>query len=184
MNIRHITTIILAITIALIALSYALFNGEETPQNIATRQELKPIPNFSFTSTSGENYTIDQFRGKTVILNFWATWCTPCIIEFPKLLKFAKQDPENIILLALSVDEDPNVIDKVFAKASASFKENLQLENVIIGIDSDKSISKDIFGTTTYPETYIITPDMKIKTKIKGAKNWLRPEIKRMVYDY
>ncbi len=181
--------IIIMLSLAGIAVAFVLWDRFSTPKgmveiNASTQQkELNPAPDVSFKGINGKGYTLEQFKGKTVILNFWATWCSPCLIEFPQLLELAKQDQENIVFIALSVDEDPKAIEDMFSKAGKSFKENLKLENVIIGIDSDKLISKDIFGTIRYPETYIITPDAKIKSKIKGARNWLSVETTRIIYN-
>ncbi len=161
--------------------SAPLSSSSASSSNI--KNNLKPAPDISFKSIDGKNYTLKQFEGKTIILNFWATWCTPCIIEFPQLLDLAEEEQDELIFIALSVDENVDIVTNMFSRASKDFQEKLQQDNVIIGMDSDKSISKGLFGTVKYPESYIITPDLKIKHKIKGARNWLNLETKRMLYN-
>lgn len=141
----------------------------------------KTVSNASFTDIKGNSYTLHEYKGRIIVLNFWATWCPPCIIEFPQLLELANREQDNITLITLSVDDNPADIIKFLNTLSAENQAHLTLGNVIIGLDTDKSISKNLFGTTMYPETFIIDKDLIIKHKIEGITDWLGIDIQRLL---
>lgn len=131
------------------------------------------IPNLSFTSIEGEAISLYDFKGKVVLVNFWATWCAPCIVEFPPLLELAHMKKDQIVLVALSVDEDPTKIEPFLKQHNL----NIAPKNVIIAHDQNKAISQDIFQTVLYPETYIIGPDLTLQKKIVGLIDWTGDDI-------
>ena len=141
----------------------------------------KTVSNASFTDIKGNSYTLHEYKGRIIVLNFWATWCPPCIIEFPQLLELANREQDNITLITLSVDENPEDITKFLNTLSAENQAHLTLGNVIIGLDTDKSISREIFKTTMYPETFIIDKNLTIKHKIEGITDWLGINIQRLL---
>ena len=169
------------IFICVIALGgvFAFWDMASSPQTQPV--SLQPAPDASFQDTNGKRYTLQQFKGKVIILNFWATWCMPCIVEFPQLLELAKRQQDHVVFVALSVDENPEDIGVFFKKLPEETQKNLALGNVVIGLDPDKHISKNLFGTTMYPETYIIDEDMMIRRKIRGVTDWLAPAFIRSI---
>ncbi|PCI99493.1 MAG: hypothetical protein COB14_06345 [Alphaproteobacteria bacterium] len=142
---------------------------------------VKTVTNASFTDIKGNSYTLHEYKGRIIILNFWATWCPPCIIEFPKLLELANREQDNITLITLSVDDNPADIMKFLKTLPAESQAHLTLGNVIIGLDTDKSISREIFKTTMYPETFIIDKNLTIKHKIEGITDWLGIDVQRLL---
>ncbi len=173
--------IILIITLlgGLLALqdSFSPPKGMISTKNITAETVSDPI----FKDINGNQHNLHQYKGKTIVLNFWATWCPPCVVEFPQLLQLANQEQENITLITLSVDEDPTSIERFFKTLPKESQEHLKLNNVVIGLDTDKSISKDIFKTTMYPETFIINKNLVIKHKIEGITDWLGIEMQRLI---
>ncbi len=121
-------------------------------------------PDFSFKTLQGQPKKLSDFDGKVVVLNFWASWCAPCIIEFPQLLTLAEQQKNKMVLLAISLDEDPKALKRFLAQMKKT-----NASSVIIGRDQDKKISRDLFQTVKLPETFLITPNRKIAEKIIGA---------------
>ena len=128
-------------------------------------------PAFSFKDINGKEHSRASFSGKTVILNFWASWCAPCVVEFPKLMTLAKDNP-RITLIALSSDSDDLKV-RSFIKRHAP-----KSDNVIIARDDKRHITADIFNTYKLPETLIISPSGIIARKIVGDTDWNGKEIK------
>jgi cytochrome c biogenesis protein CcmG, thiol:disulfide interchange protein DsbE len=135
---------------------------EEYIINVTSQQ---PIPDFFWTGMNGKNYAISEFKGKVIVLNFWATWCAPCVIEFPMMVELAKKKNPEAVFLFISVDEDQDTIRRFLKK----YGDEENAKNVFIGWDRNKEISMDLFGTVKLPETYLITPSMMISEKIIGA---------------
>lgn len=173
----RLNIIILTVTILLgLGLTFwldrsSLPASQNSPATAAESISGDTIPDFTFTDLSGSSHTSGDFRGKTVILNFWATWCAPCIIEFPKLVKLAAEN-KDIILIALSSDIGDENIHKFLKKYPAKGR------NIIIARDNKRHITTDIFNTYKLPETIIISPSGKMVKKIVGDTDWNGQEIK------
>lgn len=120
-----------------------------------------------FTVSDGHNKVhLADYRGKVVLLNFWATWCPPCIQELPSLLALQKQMPE-VVVLAVSIDED----DQAYRKFLVDHNVNL------ITVRDGAQTSNAKYNTEAYPETYIIDQQGVIRRKFIGATDWTQPEI-------
>jgi cytochrome c biogenesis protein CcmG, thiol:disulfide interchange protein DsbE len=123
-------------------------------------------PDFTIND-GGQTVRLDQYRGKTVVLNFWASWCPPCLEEFPSLMQLQQQLP-NVVVLAVSFDTD--------ADAYHRYLIDNHLANMVIALDLSQK-SNLAFGTTRPPETYIIDAQGRIRRKFIGAQDWTSPEI-------
>ena len=122
-------------------------------------------PGFTVTD-SDRKISLDAFRGKVVVLNFWATWCPPCIEELPTLIAMQRRLP-NVVVLAVSTDED--------ATAYRQFVTDNHIDLLTVRDGAKKSSA--MYGTFRYPETYIIDQDGVLRRKFIGAQNWMSPEI-------
>ncbi len=121
-----------------------------------------------FTITDGQKtVTLSQFRGKPVVLNFWATWCPPCIEEVPSIVALQKDMGNKVVVLAVSIDVDND--------AYRNFTEK-RMPGVLTVRDGDQRASS-LFGTFGWPETYIIDRNGVIRRKFIGAQDWTSPEI-------
>lgn len=129
----------------------------------------KVAPDFSindgFTSVKLSNY-----RGKVVLLNFWATWCGPCVAEMPSLLRFHRDNPD-ITVIAVSIDEDPG--------AYANFIRNRHVN--LITVRDPNQTAANLFQTDMWPETYVIDRKGVIRRKFVGATDWSDPEIRTYI---
>jgi cytochrome c biogenesis protein CcmG/thiol:disulfide interchange protein DsbE len=123
-------------------------------------------PNFSITD-AGRTVTLSQFRGKTVVLNFWATWCPPCVEEMPSLVELQKKLGDKVVILAVSEDADENAV-KQFVR-----DHNIDL----LVVRDPKQSANALYGTFKFPETYVIDKDGVIRRKFIGATDWTNPEI-------
>lgn len=127
----------------------------------------KPALDFSLT-LGGKSEHLSDLKGKLVVLNFWATWCPPCVEETPSLNRLQKYiDSRGGMVLGVSVDEDGAAYDKFLKDQSVIFPTYR---------DATKKSAAD-YGTTIYPETYIIDRHGKIARKFVGAQQWDSPEM-------
>jgi peroxiredoxin len=120
-------------------------------------------PDFSITADNGHQVSLSNFGGKVLVLNFWATWCPPCVEEMPSLNQFAAQfKNKGVVVLGVSVDKD--------AAAYKNFVRNLD-PAFLTARDPEMKINLE-FGTVQYPETYIINSQGKVVNKIISSANW------------
>lgn len=133
------------------------------------------IPAFSFTALDGAQHDIRDFRGKIVILNFWATWCAPCQKEFPALLRIADSHKDDIVLIALSSDIERAAIDRFLNKLSYKPR-----ANVHIALDDSQRITAGLFQTYRLPETWIIDRQQLLKHKLIGAE-WTDEDLRSII---
>ncbi len=123
-------------------------------------------PDFSVTDAD-RTVTLSQYRGKPVVLNFWATWCPPCVEEIPSLVALQKEMGDKIVILAVSTDEDEDGYKK-FVKTRMPG---------MLTVRDGKHVSNTLYGTFAFPETFIIDRQGVLRRKFIGAVNWTSPEI-------
>jgi cytochrome c biogenesis protein CcmG, thiol:disulfide interchange protein DsbE len=124
-------------------------------------------PNFSVRTDDGKTITRDNFGGKLLVLNFWATFCAPCIQEMPTLDAFQRQfAKQGVVVLGVSVDRNEKLYRRFVDRAQLAFETS---------IDPEANISAS-YGTFQFPETYIIDRSGKVVEKFIGAENWMDPE--------
>ncbi len=131
----------------------------------------KPLPLPAFTLTDVDGRVIDQaaWKGKVVLLNFWATWCGPCRAEIPDLIALQNKYRDRLVIIGLSVDEGKT------ANASVkTFVAEHQM-NYPVAIVDDK-IEKLFGGVTSIPSTFVLSPDGKIVQRHLGTLNAARTE--------
>jgi peroxiredoxin len=107
-----------------------------------------------------------SYRGKVVVLNFWATWCAPCIQEMPSLLALHREQPD-LAILAVSIDEDPQAYNSFLVRRHV---------DLMTVRDPSQSAAK-LFKTEMWPETYVIDRKGVIRRKFIGAQDWTSPEV-------
>lgn len=129
------------------------------------RQVDTVAPEFSLTDGS-QSVDLANLRGKIVLVNFWASWCTPCIEELPTLIELQRKMPE-VTVVAISTDEDENAY-KAFLT-----KNHIDLKTIWDG----KQRVNSLYGTFRYPETYVIDRKGMLRRKFIGPQTWTSPEI-------
>ena len=135
--------------------------------------KFEAAPLFSFTTISGETVLSSDLKGKVVLLHFWATWCPPCVSEFPKLLQAGRTFRDDLVIIALSSDKSETDIQK-FLKSNSLKPDN---KNIFIALDKNRAITHDLFQTFAYPETIIIDRKGNMVRKIAGDADWTSEEI-------
>lgn len=174
------TNLILLFVLCTAALAYTYYTDHRSDAPVPTPGNGvmvgSPAPGFSFTDLTGKKHELADFRGKAVIVNFWATWCAPCVIEFPQMLDIAKKRPDTVILF-LSQDETREEVDRFLKKHAFS----LPQDNVFVAMDPNKKTAKELYLTYKLPESYLIDQNGVLRGKIIGAVDWTAPDIKKKI---
>ncbi len=112
--------------------------------------------------------TLSQYRGQVVVLNFWATWCPPCVEEIPSLVEMQKRmKSKGVTVIAVSVDVDEN-----------AYKQFVKDHNVnLLTVRDPNQKSNQLYGTFKFPETYVIDRTGIMRRKFIGGVDWTEPEI-------
>jgi cytochrome c biogenesis protein CcmG/thiol:disulfide interchange protein DsbE len=125
----------------------------------------RPAPDFT-VSDGTQSVHLADYRGKIVLLNFWATWCAPCIEELPSLQALHQELPQ-VVVIAVSVDEDPDAY-RHFLKVHPL--------NLLTVEDTGRHVNA-LYGTSLFPESYVIDRNGIIRRKFVNAQDWTNPEI-------
>ncbi|MEQ9499373.1 MAG: redoxin domain-containing protein [Deltaproteobacteria bacterium] len=126
------------------------------------KKDEAPIP-FTLETLDGSKRSLSDYAGKVVFLNYWATWCPPCIEEMPSMRRLAQRfaNDDRFVMLAVSTDEEWAPVREFFAKEPAPFQ---------VLLDPSGKIASQ-YGTTKFPETYIIV-DGRLVGHIIGPRDW------------
>jgi peroxiredoxin len=131
-------------------------------------------PSFTVAAFPSGALELRKFDQDVIVLNFWATWCQPCVEEAPSLEKFAERvRPQGVVVLGVSVDEDRGAL--------AAFVDRYRI-TYPIGVDPERTLSAR-FGTFQFPETYILDRRGRVAEKVIGAINWDDPRMLSLVQD-
>lgn len=173
---QHLKAIFVVTIIALAGVwafkTYFVSRLEEAPQtmNALEVMEKEGVPNFTAKDLQGRVFDLKSLKGKVVILNFWASWCAPCVEEVPSLIKLIKEFKGDVELIAVSGDSNQEDIE-VFLK---SFPE-LKGAGIRVVYDEDRSLMKQ-FQVARLPESLVLNQDQKLVKKLIGSIDWYNPE--------
>jgi peroxiredoxin len=160
----------LVILIVLLAVGYAVMSKPTSTRIISTGDT---APEFKLPDTGGRLVGLSDFRGRVVMVHFWATWCPPCVEELPSIARFSQQlDGNDFVMLAVSVDEGG-------AEAVTTFLQKNGL-SVPALLDPDRAVAGR-YGTFKFPETYIVDRKGVVRYKVIGPRDWSAPEAARIV---
>lgn len=154
----------LAIGILLVAFVFVVFDTLNEHIVVAGDK----APDFNITTDSGKQITRANFGGRVLVLNFWATWCPPCVEELPSLDALQRQfTTQGVVVVGVSVDKNEKQYKDFLKKARVSIETSR---------DPDASISAQ-YGTFKYPETYVINAKGEVVAKYIGPKDWMSAEV-------
>lgn len=112
--------------------------------------------------------TLSELRGKVVVLNFWATWCAPCVEEMPSLVQLQQRfKDKGLTVVGISIDVDGDAYHK--------FLKDYKIDFLTVR-DPDQKAS-NLYGSFKWPETYIIDRNGIVRRKFIGPVEWSQPEI-------
>lgn len=119
-----------------------------TPSDINNVEAGQVAPDFGLVDLTGEVRRLSDFRGQAVIINFWASWCAPCVIEMPELQSvYEERGEEGLVILAVNREEDEVVVDRFF-------NERMGLTFTAL-LDSTGSVA-GTYGVFNMPTTYFV----------------------------
>lgn len=117
---------------------------------------------------SDRTVALHELRGKIVVLNFWATWCAPCVQEMPSLVEVQKKLKDSgVTVLAVSVDADESAYRKFLADHHVE----------LLTVRDPAKKTSDLYGTFKFPETYVIDRNGILRRKFIGGVDWNQPEV-------
>ena len=152
-----------AVFVAVVA--YATY---EKPIHVVVAGE--KAPSFTIAAENGRKVSVPHLQGKLLILNFWASWCPPCVEETPSLSKLARDYANRgVVVMAISVDSN----EKAYRAFLAKYKPDFLTAR-------DAEIHRD-YGTFVYPETYIIDSSGKVAQKIAEGADWSDANVRRYI---
>jgi peroxiredoxin len=124
----------------------------------------KPAPDFLLRTLKGESVQLSQFKGKTILLNFWATWCEACKEEMPSMQRlYESMSSQGVEVIAVSIDrKNKDRVQDFVASHELTFP---------ILLDQSQKVRKDYF-ILGLPTSYLIGPDFKLKGYASGARAW------------
>jgi cytochrome c biogenesis protein CcmG, thiol:disulfide interchange protein DsbE len=157
-TVRFSSSIIIAI--GLLAL-FGCYSGSRPPRIGAA------APDFAVRD-SDRTITLSQLKGQVVVLNFWATWCPPCIEEMPSLVQMQQRmRARGVTVLAVSVDAD-----------ESNYRRFLRDHNVnLLSVRDADQKSNALYGTFKFPETYVIDRSGIVRRKFIGPVDWTEPDV-------
>jgi cytochrome c biogenesis protein CcmG, thiol:disulfide interchange protein DsbE len=160
-GVRRVST--LALTVAIVGvLAFSGCYSSSRPGQIGL-----PAPDFT-VKDADRSVTLSQLRGQVVVLNFWASWCGPCIEETPSLQQMQQRmKSKGVTVLAVSIDDDDSAYHRFLTVHGVNF---------LTVRDADHK-SNALYGTFKYPETFVIDRNGIVRRKFIGQVDWTEPEI-------
>lgn len=171
----------LATTVALGALLSPWLSGDSTAvvQAVAALDGEwvdRPGPQFELPDSEGRMHRLSDYRGKVVFLNFWASFCEPCIEEMPSMERLVRQyEDQGLVMVAVSHDAEKADMDRFMAQFLPGSRSSMT-----VLWDPEARVAGD-YGTELIPETYILDRDGRVVARFVNAYDWTRPEVKQLI---
>jgi cytochrome c biogenesis protein CcmG/thiol:disulfide interchange protein DsbE len=165
--------LVLFIGIGAALAGYGVYRNLESSES-RPAEVFKAAPNFELPDAQGRKYSLKDFAGSVVILHFWASWCPPCLDEIPRWVELGrifKDRPVKLVAISL---------DPVWADALKILPTAKLIPNITSLIDTEGK-TPDRYGSFQFPETYLLSPDLKVVIKWVGPQDWESPEIRNLI---
>jgi thiol-disulfide isomerase/thioredoxin len=154
------------------ALAAVLFFAVSGAGSAELKPWTDPTPALELKDLEGKTHKLDAYRGKVVILNFWATWCEPCREEMPSLNRLRKSlEGQPVVMFAVNYGENEPRISQFLAKVPVEFP---------VLLDSSSNVGR-AWKVRLMPTTYIIGTDGRVKYGYAGERNWAEESIRAKI---
>ncbi len=159
--------VILAILVATIAVSFLLQLRDSLLDRLPGLPEAVPTqgeaaPDFTLETLDGETVSLSDYRGRPVVLNFWATWCVPCREEMPLLQEtYEAHQAEGLVILGVNVRENPEAVRRFLGEVGVDFP---------VVLDPDVAVVNR-YLVTSLPMTFFIDREGQLRTLVVGGMN-------------
>lgn len=154
------------------ALSLAALSGSAGAQGFEASPWRGPLAGFQLPDTAGKTWTAADFRGRAVLLNFWASWCEPCRTEMPSLQTLADlHGPDRLLVLGINFKE-PAPRAQRFAQASGV--------RLPVLLDAEGQLARQ-WGVKVFPSTFLIDRQGQPRQRIRGEVDWTGPQAQKLV---
>jgi thiol-disulfide isomerase/thioredoxin len=168
------------IVLALLVVSAPAFAAEIKPEGTVKNFEIaaapKPAPDISWRGSDGNDVSLKNYAGRTILVNFWATWCAPCITELPSLLRLQENlGSAPIAVVALNIDRGAAGADKARAMLR-----RLKLEGLAFNHDSQSQAYRAL-GIEVMPTTIVFDKEGREAGRLRGPAEWDAPEAVKLL---
>lgn len=158
------TMLLMLVAALVLGVNAPALGASRAPAGIQETGQL-PAPAATFQDEHGKRLSVKAFAGKVIVLNFWATWCAPCIKEMPSLERLSAQLPaENFVVVAISQDRGGVAVARPFLT-------KIKVNQLPIYVDPAGRVARD-FGARGFPTTVIINGDGLIVARLEGGIEW------------
>ena len=172
------TGIVAALLLGLIAFGWSQ-RGRFTSAEVGAR-----APDFTLPTMDGDTTTLRQYRGQVVLLNFWATWCPPCVYEMPSMERLYQDlRADGFVVLGVTVDVDPGETDAQ-GRSQGIVREYVERLGVTFPILLDpEGAVEGVYNVSGLPTTYVIGRDGRIEGRIVGGREWDSEEYRARIQE-
>jgi peroxiredoxin len=154
-------SILLFDALACLILFSACYSGSRPPRIGSAAPEIT-------VQDSDRAVKLSDYHGQVVVLNFWATWCPPCVEEMPSLVEMQRRmKAKGVTVIGVSVDVDQSAYNRFLKDHNVN----------LLTVRDPGQKSSNLYGTFKFPETYIIDRNGVMRRKFIGAVDWTEPEI-------
>ncbi len=168
--------LVLAATLLAAPGAMAQATAPELGHTLTELPEPIPAPGFTLEDMDGEEHALADYRGQVVLLNFWATWCPPCVREMPSMQRlYENLEGEAFSVVAVNQFETP---DHVFAWTG----QLSTFPTFPILFDPDSALAQE-FGVRGLPTTYLLDPEGRVRYRAIGGREFDHPEVERLIRD-
>jgi len=158
----------IALTVALIALFAAAYTVQRTHRKNPGQAQSPSAPALSLTDLNGNTLHMSDYKGRVLLVNFWAAWCGPCTAEIPQFIAMQQRyGPEGLQILGISIDDDERELRRFYRNKAMNYP-------VVIG---NEAVTDGFGGVLGLPTTFVIGRDGRIHTKQVGSTDFSRLEV-------